>query len=105
MKHLINIENLTTDEINQIYSRASEFEKGIRKSNHSNAHCVNMFFENSTRTKLSFEILKRLIFINYRRSTVKSLGNAVFIFIESRGCIMKIGIVGLGLIGGSLARA
>ena len=56
MKHLLNINDLTIDEINQIYTRASEFEKGIRKSNHINAHIVNMFFENSTRTKMSFEM-------------------------------------------------
>lgn len=56
MKHLINIENLSLDEINQIYTRASEFEKGIRKSNHINAHVATMFFENSTRTKISFEM-------------------------------------------------
>jgi len=56
MKHLIDIKDLTTEEINQIYTRASDFEKGIRKSNHLNAHIVNMFFENSTRTKMSFEM-------------------------------------------------
>ena len=56
MKHLINIEDLSTDEINQIYTRAQDFEKGIRKANHLNAHIVNMFFENSTRTKMSFEM-------------------------------------------------
>jgi len=56
MKHLIDVENLTVDEINQICAKASDFEKGIRKSNHSNAHVVNMFFENSTRTKFSFEV-------------------------------------------------
>ncbi|MBQ8634905.1 aspartate carbamoyltransferase catalytic subunit [bacterium] len=56
MKHLLNINDLTVDEINQIYTRASEFEKGIRKANHINAHVVNMFFENSTRTKMSFEM-------------------------------------------------
>ena len=56
MKHLLDIESLSVDEINQIYNRAQEFEKGIRKSNHQNAHVVNMFFENSTRTRLSFEM-------------------------------------------------
>lgn len=56
MKHLINIEDLSTDEINQICTRAQDFEKGIRKANHINAHVVNMFFENSTRTKMSFEM-------------------------------------------------
>ena len=56
MKHLLDINNLSIDEINQIYTRASEFEKGIRKSNHINAHVATMFFENSTRTKMSFEM-------------------------------------------------
>lgn len=65
MKHLINIENLTTDEIIQIYNRAVEFEKGIRKSNHTNAHVVNMFFENSTRTKMSFEMATNKLHANF----------------------------------------
>lgn len=56
MKHLINIDSLTKEEINQIYQRASEFEKGIRKSNHTNGNVISMFFENSTRTRLSFEM-------------------------------------------------
>ena len=56
MKHLIDIRKLTTDNINQICIRAGEFEKGIRKSNHINAHVATMFFENSTRTKMSFEM-------------------------------------------------
>ena len=64
MKHLINTQNLTTEEINQIYNRASEFEKGIRKANHINAHIVNMFFENSTRTKMSFEMAENKINAN-----------------------------------------
>ena len=64
MKHLINIENLTTEEINQIYNRAMDFEKGIRKANHLNAHIVNMFFENSTRTKMSFEMAENKIHTN-----------------------------------------
>ncbi len=64
MKHLINTQNLTTEEINQIYNRASEFEKSIRKANHINAHIVNMFFENSTRTKMSFEMAENKINAN-----------------------------------------
>lgn len=64
MKHLLNIENLTVDEINQIYNRASEFEKGIRRANHANAHVFNMFFENSTRTKMSFEMAENKIHAN-----------------------------------------
>ena len=64
MKHLIDTESLTIDEINQIYNRAAEFEKGIRKANHLNGHIVNMFFENSTRTKMSFEMAENKIHAN-----------------------------------------
>lgn len=64
MKHLIDIESLTLEEIEQICSRANDFEKGIRTSNHSNLHVVNMFFENSTRTKLSFEMAENKLHIN-----------------------------------------
>ncbi len=64
MKNLLDIKSLTTDEINQIIKRASEFEKGIRKSNHTNSHVISMFFENSTRTKLSFEMAINKIHAN-----------------------------------------
>lgn len=64
MQHLIDIETLAPEEISRIYTRASEFEKGIRKSNHPNAHIVNMFFENSTRTKLSFEMAQNKLNCN-----------------------------------------
>ena len=56
MKHLTNIEQLTVEEINQIYQRACEFEKGMRSANHPSGNVINMFFENSTRTRLSFEM-------------------------------------------------
>ncbi len=64
MKHLININNLTTEEINQICAKALDFEKGIRKTNHQNANVINMFFENSTRTRLSFEMAENKINCN-----------------------------------------
>ncbi len=56
MKNLIRIEDLSKEEILQIYNRAYEFEKNTRKANHIDAQVVTMFFENSTRTKLSFEL-------------------------------------------------
>lgn len=64
MKHLIDITKLDNDTINKISTRANEFEKGIRKSNHQNSHIVNMFFENSTRTRLSFEMAENKLNIN-----------------------------------------
>ena len=65
MKNLINIEQLTTEEINEISKRASEFEKGIRRANHVNGNIIGMFFENSTRTKLSFEMAVNKINAKY----------------------------------------
>lgn len=65
MKHLIDIKSLTADDINGIVQRASEFEKGIRKSNHTNGHVISMFFENSTRTRLSFEMAANKINARY----------------------------------------
>lgn len=56
MKHLLNIQDLNTEEITQICALAYEFERGTRRANHSSANVINMFFENSTRTKLSFEM-------------------------------------------------
>lgn len=56
MKNLLDIKSLSSEDINKIYYRANEFEKGMRKSNHTNSHIINMFFENSTRTKMSFEM-------------------------------------------------
>ena len=64
IRNLINISDLTLDDINQIYTRASEFEKGMRKSNHINAHVINMFFESSTRTRISFEMAQNKLNIN-----------------------------------------
>jgi len=64
IKNIIDIADLTVDDINQIYIRANEFEKGIRKSNHINAHVANMFFEDSTRTKMSFEMAENRLNIH-----------------------------------------
>lgn len=61
MKHLIKIEDLTVKDINKIYDIAYAFEKGERKTDYSNKSICNMFFENSTRTKLSFEMAQTKI--------------------------------------------
>ena len=56
MKHLLNIESLSIEQIDKIISRTNDFENGLTCQNRSNAHILNMFFENSTRTKMSFEM-------------------------------------------------
>ncbi len=64
MKHLIKIEDLTVDDINNIYECACAFERGEKKANFKDKYVCNMFFENSTRTKLSFEMAQSKININ-----------------------------------------
>ncbi len=62
MKHLINTKDLSIDEINQIFKRAQELkEKSINQNTLANRLIITIFFENSTRTRSSFEIAaKRL---------------------------------------------
>ena len=56
MKHLISIKNLTTDEILEIMRIADRFEKKKLKSSVKDKNVCMMFFENSTRTRFSFEM-------------------------------------------------
>lgn len=76
MNDLIKIEYLTTDEIEGIISLADEYKKG-KTSSLSGFHSALMFFENSTRTRFSFECaLNKLgahsyIFDNTKSSSAK----------------------------------
>ncbi len=63
MKDLISIDQLSIQEINEIHQEAENFLKNPHKnySDLSGKILVNFFFENSTRTRTSFEIAaKRL---------------------------------------------
>lgn len=62
--HLVGIEHLPVEDIELILDTASRFKKQInssqRKSNDLNGITVaNVFFENSTRTKTSFELAEK----------------------------------------------
>lgn len=76
MNDLIKVEYLTINEIEEIMNLALEYKKG-RTSDFSSFHCALMFFENSTRTRFSFECaLNKLgahsyIFDNTKSSTQK----------------------------------
>jgi len=62
MKHFITTNDLNNDEIVSIFQDAKEFLKGQERGDElSNRTVMTLFFENSTRTKSSFEMaLKRL---------------------------------------------
>lgn len=56
MKHLIDIENISKEDILNIVNLAKEFKNGTKKSDVEKKTLALMFYENSTRTRCSFEI-------------------------------------------------
>lgn len=64
MKHLIDINRLEKSEIEQIIEVASEFKSGVRQSTVAGKTACLMFFENSTRTKISFDLAAQKLGMN-----------------------------------------
>ena len=63
-KHLLGIKNITADDINLILSTAESFKEVINRPikkvpSLRDITIANLFFENSTRTKLSFELAEK----------------------------------------------
>ncbi len=56
MEHLTDIESISKEDITEIIKLAKEFKQGRRKSDVENKTLALMFYENSTRTRCSFEI-------------------------------------------------
>src|SRR3954463_7403947 len=64
VKHLLGIKDLTRDDIELIFSTADNFKEVINRPikkvpSLRDITIANLFFENSTRTKLSFELAER----------------------------------------------
>ncbi len=65
-RHLLGIEGLSPDDISQLLDLSEEYAeqsrgRGRKLSTLSGCTCINLFFENSTRTRTSFELAgKRL---------------------------------------------
>jgi len=61
-KHLLGIEGLLPNTINYLLEQSKEFVEYLAKNNNhklnflKNKICINLFFENSTRTRTSFEL-------------------------------------------------
>lgn len=63
-KHLLGIKNITAEDIHLIFKRADEFKDVINRPikkvpSLRDITVANLFFENSTRTKLSFELAEK----------------------------------------------
>lgn len=67
MKHLIDINRLEKSEIESIIEVAREFKADTRKSSVEGKTACLMFFENSTRTKISFDLAAQKLGMNVIR--------------------------------------
>lgn len=56
MKHLLDITQLKLSNVEQLLTKAMDFKKGIALPNYSSYRLANLFYENSTRTRISFEL-------------------------------------------------
>lgn len=77
---LLGLENLTAEQINNILSRASEMKKVVLGDNKKIANLqgktvVNLFYENSTRTRTSFELAAKYMGAN--AANITSSGSSV----------------------------
>ena len=64
VKHLVGIRDLTKEDINTIFTTADSFKQVINRPikkvpSLRDITIANLFFENSTRTRLSFELAQK----------------------------------------------
>src|SRR5688572_22124254 len=76
-RHLLGIKNITSEDIELIFDTASNFKEVINRPikkvpSLRDVTIANIFFENSTRTRLSFELAERRLsadVVNFSTST------------------------------------
>ncbi|MBM6618522.1 aspartate carbamoyltransferase catalytic subunit [Bacillus sp. RD4P76] len=59
MKHLVKMSDLSVLEIHELLEQATRFEQGEKWIAERDKFVANLFFENSTRTKVSFEVAEK----------------------------------------------
>ncbi len=64
MKNLLSMEDLTNEEILFLVKRALDLKKGAENKKRNDLFIANLFFENSTRTKKSFEVAEKKLNLN-----------------------------------------
>lgn len=76
-KHLLGIKDLTTEDIQLILSTASQFKEVLQRPVKKvptlrDVTIVNLFYENSTRTRISFELAERRLSADVVNFTVSN---------------------------------
>ncbi|MGX7090365.1 aspartate carbamoyltransferase catalytic subunit [Gemella morbillorum] len=72
MKNIVKMSDLTNEEVYELITRALELKNGSKVEARGDLYVANLFFENSTRTKHSFEVAEhkhRLNVINFDAAT------------------------------------
>ncbi|EMG27033.1 aspartate carbamoyltransferase catalytic subunit [Listeria fleischmannii 1991] len=64
MKHLLTMDELSKEEIEELLNRAAFFKKAKKTKFEKEVYAVNLFFEPSTRTHTSFEMAEKKLGIN-----------------------------------------
>lgn len=59
MKHFLEISQLSSEQIESLLQRALYFKHTKRYPSYSQSIIANLFYENSTRTRISFELAER----------------------------------------------
>ncbi len=101
VKHLIGIKDLTQDDINLIFSTAVTFKDVINRPikkvpSLRDVTVANLFFENSTRTRLSFELAERRLsadVVNFTASSSSVSKGETLIDTVNNILAMKVDIV------------
>ena len=100
-KHLLGIKNITADDIEQIFSIADNFKDVLNRPikkvpSLRDITIANLFFENSTRTRLSFELAERRLsadVVNFSASSSSVSKGETLIDTVNNILAMKVDIV------------
>ena len=100
-KHLLGISNITVDDINLIFKTAENFKQVINRPikkvpSLRDITIANVFFENSTRTKISFELAEKRLsadVINFSSSNSSVKKGETLIDTVNNILAMKVDIV------------
>ncbi|NHA37213.1 aspartate carbamoyltransferase [Staphylococcus schleiferi] len=75
MEHLVSMEHLSVKEIENLIQKASQYKKGEDVPSLEGHYIANLFFENSTRTKCSFEMAEHRL--NIKQINFESTASSV----------------------------
>ncbi|PGL69997.1 aspartate carbamoyltransferase catalytic subunit [Bacillus sp. AFS055030] len=72
MNHLLTMSELTIEEIQDLLNEAQNFANGEKSSPKRQTFVANLFFENSTRTRFSFEVAQKKLGLDVINLAVES---------------------------------